>query len=122
MAMRVAKAIRIVIETAAPRCDDAALRRLRGFADAPSALLALAIEDCDAPEALADLGAQSAATRRALATALQRCCMAALARIPPIDHRPTRDQAKQALRAITALERLAAALAGSARLARGRAA
>jgi hypothetical protein len=120
--MRMGKAIRIVIETAAPRCDDAALRRLRVFVDAPTPLLELSIEDCDERAVLEGLGTPSAATRRALATTLQRCCTAALSRIPPIDQRATRSQAKQALRAVAALERLAVTIAGPVHLTRSRAA
>lgn len=111
--MRVAKALRIVIETATPRCDGGALARLHALcADAPT-LLSLPIEDCaGAPVVLAALPRGTPDWRRELAVALRHACRAALAHIPPIDHRPTRARAKQALRAVAAIERLADALQG----------
>lgn len=120
--MRVAKALRIVIETAAPRCDAAALQHLRRLLDEASPLLALEIEDCTGGTARRVAAMHSAGTRRAIAGALQRACIAALLRIPPIDHLPTRDAAKQAFRAVAALERLALTLAQGDLLARDRAA
>ena len=116
------KALKILIETAAPRCDAATLRRLRLLLDDASPLLTLAIEDCAEGAAREAAGRHSPGTRRAVARALQRACIAALLRIPPIDHLPTREAAKQALRAVAALERLALTLIGNEELARDRAA
>ena len=109
--MRVGKALRIVIETAAPRCDAATLRRLRLLLDETSPLLALAIEDCAEHVAREAAARHSAGSRRAVVRALQRACVAALPHIPPIDRLATRAAAKQALRAVAALERLALTLA-----------
>ncbi len=109
--MRMAKALRIVIETAMPRCDDGALAPLHALAAQAPPLLALPIEECaGAPVIDTALPPDMPTYRRALADALRLACDAALARIPPIDHRPTRSRAKRALRAVAAIERLADAL------------
>lgn len=120
--MRVAKALRIVIETASPHCDAATLQRLRLLLDEATPLLALEIEDCAEGAARRAAASHAASTRRAIARALQRACIAALPHIPPIDHLPTRDAAKQSLRAVAALERLALTLASGEQQARERAA
>jgi hypothetical protein len=111
--MRMAKALRIMIETATPRCDGDALAPLRSLAAHAPPLLALPVEDCaGAPGVLATLPPDMPACRHELADALRRACSAALERIPPIDHLPTRSRAKEALRAVAAMERLADALQG----------
>jgi hypothetical protein len=120
--MDVAKALRIVIDTAAPSCDAAALNPLRRLFDQASPLLALAIEDCADRAAHAAAVTQDPGARCALARALRHACSAAIARIPSIDQRRTRNEAKQALKAVATLERLAAILAAPDRIARERAA
>jgi hypothetical protein len=120
--MHVAKALTIVIDTAAPCCEPAALFPLRRLLDQASPLLALAIEDCAAGPARAAAVVHDPGARRALAHALRQACGAAVARIPPIDQRSTRNQAKQALKAVAALERLAETLTAPERAGRERAA
>lgn len=110
--MRMAKALRIVIETAAPRCDDRVLAPLHALAAQASPLLRLPVEDCaGAPVvAVSALLHGTPVPHGALAAALRDACRSALAHIPPIDHRSTRSRAKRALRAVAAIERLADAL------------
>lgn len=120
--MDVAKALTIVIDTAAPSCDAAVLNPLRRLLDHASPLLELAIEDCADRAAQAAAMAHDPGARCALACALRRACSAAIAHIPSIDQRSTRNRAKQALKAVAALERLAAILAPQEHTARERAA